>query len=441
MKKIDFEKKILRNMLESNENVQVCMEGNIQKVFFQFDETAKLFNIIMYHHKKYHKKLEKDSLQMLLKLSKKMSDDTKKQITILFEEVQTLGIVSNFELLLEEFRNYHEYNSLSVMFKKSMDEMADGDTKSVVKRIKKGVLNLEQEVNPEALDSGYFASDAEHMIENYIDRRDHPEKYAGVKVGIKELDDATDGFEEGTVVYLMGQMKSGKSVVMCNFAVNMAQQGLRVYYHINEGSKRMVVNRMISCETGIPYKLIKTATMGAEDEKKYMTHIRKQQEKGLIYVDRVRPSLSSAAYIENKLLELQADGKFDVVLIDMIPNMTTADPEAKDWKRLGVIATELKDLAMKMKVPIVVLAHVNTKGMETKKKHFELEHAGVSKEPLKIVDLIISWRINEEEEFRKTQTGLATLSVTGARDSAAPPEISVYINTHIMKIDSSLIHH
>jgi len=442
MKKIEFEKKILKNILVSNKNIQSCLEGNIRTLFFQFDDTAKLFDIIMYHHRKYHKILQNDSLQMLLKLSRKMSDEKKKQITMLFEELKICTVVSNFELLLEEFRSYHEYNSLSVMFKKSMDDMADGDTKSVVRRIKKGVINLEQEVNATANDNGYFAADAEHMIENYEDRRDHPEKYAGIKIDIKELDDATDGFEGGTIVYLMGQMKSGKSVVMCNFAVNLANQGKRVYYHVNEGSKRMVINRMISCDTGIPYKLIKTATMGPQDEKIYRDYIKKQQEKNLVYVDRVSPSSSSVAYIENKLNELQTEGKFDILLIDMIPNMKTDDPEAKDWKRLGVIALELKDLAMKFNVPIIVLAHVNTEGMKSKKKNFELEHASVSKEPLKVVDLILSWRIDdtELESFKKTQKGLATLSVVGARDSAAPPEIPIYINTHIMKIDSSIIH-
>ena len=371
-----------------------------------------------------------------------MSDEQKKQLTMVFEELKNFEVASNFLLLLEEFRSYHEYNSLTIMFKKSMDDMADGDTKSVVRRIKKGVINLEQEVNATANENGYFASDSKQMIENYEDRRDNPEKYAGVRLGIKELDDATDGCEGGTVIYLMGQMKSGKSVVMCNFAVNLANQGKRVYYHINEGSKRMVVNRMISCDTGIPYKLIKTATMGPEDEKIYKDYLQKQQEKNLVYVDRVSPSSSSAFYIENKITELQSDGKFDMILIDMIPNMKTDDPEAKDWKKLGVIALELKDLAMKFNVPVMVLAHVNTEGMKSKKKNFELEHAGVSKEPLKVVDLILSWRIDntETESFKLTQKGLGTLSVVGARDSAAPPEIPIYINTHIMKIDSSIIH-
>lgn len=440
MNKLDFEKKILANMLTSHLKVQVCIEGSIKSFFFQHTETAKLFDIIIWHHKKYQKVLEKDSLPIVLKLGKKLSEEMKTKLIVLFEEFKDMEIVSNFHLLLDEFRNYHEFNVLSLTFKKSMDDMADNKTKAVLKRLKTNIAQLEQDVNPNALDSGFFAADAERVIAEYKDKREHPEKYVGIKVNIAELDDVTNGFEEGTVIYLMGEMKSGKSVVMANFAMNIASQGKRVYYHINEGSKRMVRDRLTSCACAIPYNNIKWGTMTPEEDERCKKYLRDQQSKKLIYLDRVSPAMSSAAYIDGKLSELEGDGKFDIVLVDMIPNMTTDNPEAKDWKKLGVIALELKSLAMKHRLPVIVLAHVNTEGMKSGSKSFGLKHAGVSKEPLKVVDLIVSWRIDKPEEFAKTNEGLATLSVQGSRDSASPPLIPIYINTNMMKIDTTLIH-
>ena len=442
MNNIEFEKKVLANILLSSENIQKCLEGSIRKIFFQYDETAKLFEIILWNQKKYNNLLQKDSLPPLLNKSKTISEDLKKKIIMVFEELPSLTTVSNFDLLLDGLREYHEFNSLSRTFKKSMDEMSNKDTKAVIKRLKQDVLKLEQETNPSAQDSGFFAADAEHIIEEYKDRAAHPEKYIGAKVGIPDLDEATNGLEEGTVTYIMGQMKSAKSVLMMNMVSNCAKNGLSVYYHINEGSKRMVQNRLISCDTGIPYDLVRNSNMSPEQYIQYEKYLREQQSKGLIYLDRVPPSMSSAQYIDGKINDLKGTKKFDIIMIDMISNMYTSDPEAKEYKKLGIIALELKDLAMRHKVPVVILAHVNRKGMGKKKqakKSYELDEAGLSLEPLKVVDLILSWKIDDPDTFKHTKQGDATLSLKGERDSGGPPDISLYVNTKIMKIEQHII--
>ena len=59
---------------------------------------------------------------------------------------------------------------------------------------------------------------------------------------------------------------------------------------------------------------------------------------------------------------------------------------------------------------------------------------GLSLEPLKHVDMIVSWRITGDiEQFERTHTGQGFLTIKGARDSETK-EISLEVNTNKMKI-------
>ena len=103
------------------------------------------------------------------------------------------------------------------------------------------------------------------------------------------------------------------------------------------------------------------------------------------------------------------------------------------WEAMGSITLELKSVSMKTGVPLILVAHVNRKGMDDDKDHYALSEMGLSIEPLKHVDLIASWRIHDIEAFKRTNIGDGTLSVQGSRNSKQP-QVILSINTNIMKI-------
>jgi hypothetical protein len=140
-----------------------------------------------------------------------------------------------------------------------------------------------------------------------------------------------------------------------------------------------------------------------------------------------------------KLKELTTHGPIDLVLIDHFGLMTMDVKGVDSWEKFGMIALELKSLSMEYQVPMIVITHVNRKGMESdKKKSYGLEDFGLSIEPLKHVDLIASWRIMDPESFQMNHIGNGTLSIQGARD-AEEVEIILHVNTNLMKIEEQIV--
>jgi hypothetical protein len=181
---------------------------------------------------------------------------------------------------------------------------------------------------------------------------------------------------------------------------------------------------------------IRDANMTPEEEQKYVAFLRQveQIQKNNFCLDSVKPAFSTPAYISGKLKELQMYNPIDLVIVDHMGLMsTTAKDFDSNWEKLGIIALELKSVAMEHQVPIIVLSHVGRKGMESREDTFELEHVGLSLEPLKHVDTIMSWRIVDPEAFKLTHIGQGKLSIQGARD-AEEAAVTLNVNTNLMKI-------
>lgn len=431
----DIEKQVLANLVHTPDNIKLLESRGINKEYFLFPDCQKLFVIFAYHYENYGLSLESDSLQLLLKQSQAISEDQQKRIGILFEEIKGIPVSSNFDLLLTEFISYFKIQSIARLLDKAAGKVSDKNPDQAISDLKSGVISLVKALEPPTVSKISVGENADAVIAEYFDRKQHPEKYQGISIGFPSFDRATGGLMKGTVTLVMGQMKSAKSVLMTNIMRNVFQNGKRVYYHVNEGGQRLVVNRFMSCHLELPYNSIRNCNMNADEETKYIQFLQGLKGNPNINIESVMPANSTAEYIDRKIQELNENGPVDLVLVDYLGLMTSpAKNIDSDWKKWGQIALELKSIAMDRQVPIIALTHVNRKGMESESgKNFDLSDFGLSIEPLKHVDLICSWRIQDHESFKLTHKGTGKLAIMGARDSEEP-EVSLDVNTNMMKI-------
>jgi len=433
---MSLEKDVLAN-LQNTVNIQECTKRKITEKYFLFDETKKLFQIMNWYFTTYGKILESDSLQMAYKLSSTISTDLQSKITLLFEELKTVVQVSNFTMLLDEFVQYHKQNLLKQAADKMIDKMQENDPDAAMSIMKTNLTQIEKELTSNIDTCKPIAEDAQQILFEYFDSKEHPEKYRGVYLGFPDFDLATNGLMPGTVTLIIGQMKSAKSVLATNIACNVANSGKRVYFHVNEGGRKLVESRYISCDTGLSYNGIRYGRLSPQEVQLYQDYCNNKLAKNdNLLIDNV--NLSTPSYIESKLNSLTTLNKIDLVIIDYLGLM---QPDAKqhvesEWLKWGIITLDLKRIAMKYQVPMIIIAHVNRKGMQSdNKKNFGLEDLGLSLEPLKHVDMIASWRIADPEVFKLTHVGTGYLSIQGARD-AEEPDVSLHVNTNIMKIQA-----
>jgi replicative DNA helicase len=426
----ELEKQVVGNLLQKPEYIKLALDRNVTDDYFQFPETQALFKCILYYEKTYKIRLESDALQSLLKASK-IAVDMHPRILVLFEEIKTLPVASNFDLVIDEFAEYYKQTLLRQQLNRTVERMGNKDNATeIIKAQWNDLLALQRKILPPNPTSAYLSQDMDGLVAEYFDRKAHPEKYRGVYLGFPDFDTKVGGQMPGTVMIIMGAPKTGKSVLMVNIARNVLMQGKRVYYHVNEGGKSLVEQRYIACDAEIPYSEIRYTKMTDANEIKFKKHCEMLKSNPNFYIDSVVPSQSNVAYIDKKLRD---EPKFDLVIIDYMGLMTASESIEQDWLKWGVISQELKELAAMHQVPIITLMHVNPEGLKKKGNSFGLENMGLTKEPEKHVDFVASWKLEDPELFKHTHTGTAYISVQAARDAEAC-DVAVHIDTNMMKI-------
>jgi replicative DNA helicase len=441
MNDLEYEQKVISNLIQSPDAVQVCLDMNVSDRFFKFPETKWMYKICLWYYQQYRQTLKSDAIQSILQQSKSISEPLQKQILVMFETIKTIEPVSNFKLLLDEFFQYYKSTLYKQAVQKSLDWYEGKNLDQAMLSLKADLAAIDRSFSPSSDTGGFIGEDIKGFFDFYLDKKDHPEKYRGIMTGFPSFDSATAGLQKGTVTLIFGAAKSAKSVLMVNIVRNVMRAGKRVYYHVNEGGKLLVHQRLISCDTGIPYNPLRNCTLLPEDEQRLKQYVEQMTANNNIFIDSVTPSRSTASYIDNKLREMQSLTPADLVIVDHMGLMTS---EAKhleaEWQRIAHIAIELKSVAMAHNVPIIVITHANRGGVKENKSKdsFGMEDISDSFNSLKHVDLICSWKIKDRDQFKVTHSGTGILSIEGARDSEEP-SVQLNVNTNIMKIEELVV--
>lgn len=431
-----IEKQILQKFLEKTEYIQTALEKQVTYKYFQYPDTRKMFELIEYHYNSHHEVLNRDTFQSYIRQATKLTPEELSRQSVLFEEVILLTNSSNFDVLLEEFRNYYATNSLKSTLDTTLDKLADKEPSKAIDFLKTKVTTLERDLIVQRPDSGFFGDKIDKIIERYNDKKIHPEKYKGLEFGWKTFDRDSNGVLPGCVAVITGSMKSAKSVLLINIAYYNLLQGKNIYYHVNEGGASLVEDRLSCRGTGLMMDRIMRCQLDPAEYIKYEGWLQQYKSNNQLYVDPVLRSLSTVPYIERRMLdaEQQRGMKFDMVIIDHLGLMSPGQRgDYSSYEKYDEISMELKEFALKHKLPVITVMHVTREGMKSQKKNFEMHEMGLSLGPAKNLDTIISWRVDDEEELKTTRRGHGSLSIQGARESGGK-ETNLQIDTNIMKI-------
>lgn len=441
-----LERTVLATLLNSEELVKLCVAQEVQASYFQLPEFQTLYKIIMFNWKESAVLLRDDSFQSWIKAAVSTDTQTLVKTESLYSEVKMLTPHSAPEVLLKEFLADYKQRRFSKALRASLDLASDKKVDEAMQALSTQMSDIGKELSRATTQAGFIGAEADSILFKIDDKEAHPEKYRGIMIGFPTFDLATQGLMKGTSTLIMGSMKSAKSVLAVNIAHNVSLSGKRVYYHVNEGGKDMVHQRLISCATGINYGSIRepldengNKRLTQEDKDKIAGYVR-SPEASRVYIDSTTPASSTPAYVDSRLTELEATGTMDLMIIDHLGLMKASGDNDK-WLQLDQITQDLIGVIRKHQIPLIILCHVNRDGLKKKGKSFGFDDMGLSLEPLKHVDLIISWRITgtpeEIEGFERNHVGQAFLSIKGARDSETK-EILLDVNTNKMKIQEGL---
>jgi len=218
-------------------------------------------------------------------------------------------------------------------------------------------------------------SDVQERIDRLRDKRDNPEKYAGLKTGIKTFDVRTGGLFPGEMTLIAAVTGVGKSTLVkqIEFGIITENPGKNVLHIANEEYEEQVNSKFDALLTNIDYLDFKFA-----NHERFTDEVIRNWELtlagikkrcgGEIYTREV-PAFSDVNVIKRIFHELKMKGiRIDAILIDHLPNMRPVQKAYNENNEKEKIAEEVKEMARELHVPVVIPTQAATQVEEKQMK-------------------------------------------------------------------------
>jgi replicative DNA helicase len=422
-----LEKNLLRHIIKDSNKALIAAE-RLPNEAFVWSTSRTLYRVLVWSVRTYGTSPNATEVQAIL-TQQNIQEELASSVLVLWNElaIETPDD-SSIEFLIDTMLAYHKRNLTEQALRRSVESLSNNQTDQAIEELKNSLNRIESKFRTEVARSGQLDEFGERIHFEYEDRKAHPEKYEGLKIGYGEIDRLTGGLAPSSVSIIMAPPKEFKSALAMNICYNAAKRGVYSYYMANEGTVELFYMRYAAMELCIPLSHIYSNTMDAVEESRWIQFITSVKEGrhqilNKIYFDEVPAAISTPELIAERLKKLKEDGKkVGLVVVDHFGRMTTSSKEAmQDWQKKGIIAQQICSMALQERIPFILLTHVKAQSAKDAledNKDFDAYDIERSGQPLKDVDYVFSWRIENREDFdRNGKKGFARLSLMLSRHS------------------------
>lgn len=213
-------------------------------------------------------------------------------------------------------------------------------------------------------EESYKMGDETEMI--LTKRAETPTKVAGIEVGMEQYDKATNGARDGDLIIVCAESKTGKSVLLTNWATKIGIKDQEPILYIDtEMSNREQEDRLLAILTGIPVFEIITGMYVLDTENGLASNKIERLKKA-------REELNLGNYYHIYLPQFTAEKVMSVarkfqmqfgikaLFFDYIKIPSNqGGGNQKEFIQLGYVASALKDIAGILKIPVFSACQMN----------------------------------------------------------------------------------
>ncbi|MGL5317524.1 MAG: DnaB-like helicase C-terminal domain-containing protein, partial [Bacteroidales bacterium] len=239
------------------------------------------------------------------------------------------------------------------------------------------------------------------VVSEYEQRKANAEngQTNGMMTGIGDLDDITNGLQNGDLNILAGRPSMGKTAIAIHMAMTMARSNNHVLIFSLEMTAVQLGNRMLLNESDIPIKHFKAGTLYSLQENEMRKTAENISTRSITIVD--IPGINMAQ-IRNIALRQQRNVGVNVIFIDYLQLIQSGSNILSRHMDLSQITKACKNLAKELEIPVVLLSQLNRKVEERADKRpvlSDLRESGAIEEDADIVGLLY----REEYYYRNTE--------------------------------------
>ena len=256
--------------------------------------------------------------------------------------------------------------------------------------------------------------DAKNIVENTTKYESMFTNFGDIKIqkntkslstGFLKLDRALHGLEYGTLTVLTGEPATGKSTILNQIIANAISNNEKVFLYSGELPQNKIkfwFNRTVANASDLAMFVDE---YGKEKYycKSYASNLINKwaNDKLFIFNDQEKPSESN---LIGSITYLAKYKGVRLIVLDNLMTMITDNPTDNEYQKQKYLVNNLKNLAKKYELVIILVAHANKKSKENKDPNmFDVagasEIVNLSDYVLKSVrDIVIDKNTGEEEE-------------------------------------------
>lgn len=392
MNQKELEMKIITHICTYEDDMSMLLSEGIDDEYFIHAENGRdpelrnLFISARNYYQKFNRLLSQETLES--KIKQKDEDIKSSKILSLFIQSMLLEIDHNsFPMLLKDLRSRKMYTIIQDVMHTIDDSLKNDSPAATFDKLKDKILQTESNLNKNTKVGNriYTLNESYNdIVVSYFDKKNNPEKYKGIEVGLLKLDAATNGFKPATLNIIVGASGAGKSIALTNLAAEVFKRQYNTLFFSLEMPLPQVIARYVARELCIDYDKFYNGKLSPEEEEILVTRlpdiIGDRSQNGIInsknndafFTVLTNFDNPDVDYIEEMIKRHQKMyGKVDVIFVDYLNNMTSKEVlkrNGQKWEHPGVCASGLRRLAANYNFTVFTAQQLNRSGLEKGRK-------------------------------------------------------------------------
>lgn len=358
---IDVEKALLASLMSLEESYDEISDTINEKDFYAVRHQLifSAINHLAFVEMPYDIVMVKDWLEQQDLLQKAGGEEYLSEIIS-----QSPATLFNLKVYADRIRELSTFRQLIKVGNKMLDlvyNAKDQSVSDVLNTVESEIFAINEQHNRNSKQRGMISVDdvMSNVIEQMRQLQDNPDGMIGIPTSFTELNNKTQGLQNGDLIIVAARPSMGKTT----FAMNLVQD---VLFRTNkvaivfslEMPAESIVMRLLSSFGGINQSNIRSGQLSESEWAKTMTAITHLSDKRL-YIDDSTALPPSEVRSRCRRIAKKHDNNIGIVMIDYLQLMKVPSMDGNRVAEISEISRSLKALARELNCPVVALSQLN----------------------------------------------------------------------------------
>ena len=283
-----------------------------------------------------------------------------------FDLIKQTTVADSPETIISKFKEIELGSQTEQALRDVYAQLQEGRYEDAIATMRQRAMDIKSNNDDGRIINVYKESD--EVLEKIQERHDHPELFAGIPTGFEKFDKNTGGLFPAELTVVFGLSGKGKSTFMKAMSCNIRKQGRTVLHCGNEENLFQMWLKYLSADSGEKYFPLKTGKYDDETFGRLRKFCDDAKNVGAIYLFEF-PQQTDVTCIERAYHQLEMQGvKVDCIVVDYLDLMAPVHKAYSENDEGGKVTSDLKQLAINCKCPVVTATQAGTQSEKQEKK-------------------------------------------------------------------------